>query len=205
MRQQFEEEKLSIIANYERQLLDLQANSSTPQQSCSITHSGPFSDWNIEMSKVKSGLKNNNLSVDILCGLDNSIQKMEAWWRRDQKALQDQVEKYKQLKRRVRDYQKYVNDKLSKYKTEREQSEEYCRHVIAELLGKVTHELQQLERDRREAEQAAVSGSQNVGRNNGVRFTNEPFGSTFAQSVDELQQQVNRYVQGLANFTASTK
>lgn len=152
-------------------------------------------------------LKGYDVPGDTFVSLDCAIQKMEAWWRRDKKSLEEQTEKYKKLKRRVRDYQKYVNDKLAKYKCDRERSEDYCRRVISDLLAKVTHELQQLERDRNANDfptptMVHQTHSTSVVRgNDGLMLAPqlEP-ASTFAQSIDDLQQQVNRYVLGLTNF-----
>lgn len=206
MRQQCEEEKLSIIASYEKQLLELQSHSSTPQQA----QPAEIADWRLELSKVKMGLKNHQVSADVLFSFDQAIQKMEVSWRRDQNELKYQTEKYKQLKRRVRDYQKYVNEKLSKYKTDREQSEVYCRRVISELLSKVTQELQRLEADRNHANlqvphtahQSTTAMSVNGPTSNGLQ---PGPGTTFAQSIDDLQEQVNRYVLGLTQFTNGMK
>jgi len=153
-------------------------------------------------------MKGQSVPADLFLSLDCTIQKMEARWRRDQKSLEEQTEKYKKLKRRVRDYQKYVNDKLAKYKSDRERSEDYCRRVISDLLGKVTHELQQLERDRRNGNDFPTTMVHQTHPNPVVRGNDalvlapqlEP-ASTFAQSIDDLQQQVNRYVLGLTNFS----
>ena len=106
-------------------------------------------DWKLDLSKIKMCLKNNHqTSADLIPNLDSAIHKMETLWLHDQKIIQDQADKYKHLKRRVRDYQKYVNDKMSKHKAERQRSEDYCRLVISDLLGRVNSELQLLDQER---------------------------------------------------------
>ena len=212
MRQQCEEEKLSIIASYEKQVLELQSTSSTPLQS---TQAASTVDWRPELMKLKVALKNHQVPADVLFCLDNAIQTIEVTWLRNQNALQEQSEKYRQLKRRVRDYQKYVNEKLSKCKSDREQSEMYCRRVISELLSKVTQELQRIEKDRHNEAvanaahppAAPVSVGNRTPANIGFNQqhpSSEPE-PTFAQSIDDLQEQVNRYVLGLTNFTNGMK
>lgn len=146
---------------------------------------------------------------------------METLWHHDQKVIQDQAEKYKHLKRRVRDYQKYVNDKLAKHKAERQRSEEYCRVVISDLLGRVTQELQLLEQDRCNVNQVtnvataktpsvvkAPSASKPPAASTPVQISGgliPPSRSTFAQGIDDLQQQVNSYIRGLTNFNHANK
>ena len=129
--------------------------------------------------------------------------------------IQEQADKYKHLKRRVRDYQKYVNEKLAKHKAERQRSEDYCRVVISDLLGRVTQELQLLEQDRCHVNQAAnIARAPPVVRASSSApkppAASTPVlvpssRSTFAQGIDELQQQVNLYVRGLTNFNHTNK
>jgi hypothetical protein len=139
---------------------------------------------------------------DALINLDKVIQKIESSCRRDQTTIRDQTDKYKQLKKRVRDYQKYVHEKMAKYKSERQQSEEYCRSVISELLSKVSQELQKVEHDRRNANATSGPPTLSTPTNLANGLHSEPK-STFAQSIDELTGAVNRYVSGLTNFTGT--
>lgn len=190
--------------------MELQSNSSTPQTSqIGSSARSAQADWRLDLSKIKMCLKSNQLaSADLLPSLDNAILKIETLLFHDQKVIQEQSDKYKQLKRRVRDYQKYVNDKLAKNKAERQRSEDYCRMVISDLLARVTHELELLEENRvnfnqpsnnvdRPANKVRPSSSTPV---NPVGIHPPPGGSTFAQGIDDLQQQVNMYIRGLTNF-----
>lgn len=178
-------------------------------------------DWKLHLSKIKICLKSNQLvPTDLLPNLDSAIQKMETTRLHDQKIIQEQAEKYKHLKRRVRDYQKYVNDKLAKHKAERQRSEDYFRVVISDLLNRVNSELQLLEQDRANVNRAPTV----VPRVPAVKATaaskaptaSTPLSSqtgglhslpasTFAQGIDDLQQQVNLYVRGLTNFSNANK
>lgn len=145
----------------------------------------------MELKKIQQ------VPADVLVTLDKTAQKMETSCRRDQIMIREQTDKYKQLKRRVRDYQKYASEKLEKYKTERQQSEDYCRHVISELLQKVTQELQKVEHDRQNVALSS-KGASSFPAANGNHSESK---STFARSIDDLQDQVNRYVIGLTNFS----
>lgn len=227
LRQQCEDEKLSIIADYERQILELQSNSSTPPNSqfASKAHSLQASaDWRLDVSKIKMCIKSNQFaSVDLLSCIDSAVVKIENLLLRDQKMIQEQSDKYKQLKRRARDYQKYASDKLAKNKAERQRSEEYCRLVISDLLGRVTHELQLLEQNRVNVNRAndVAAGSTGVTSGSTLKLPIQPVastplqgssvlnlprrGSTFAEGIDDLQQQVNMYVRGLTNFNNVNK
>ena len=127
-------------------------------------------------------------------GLESALQRAEASRIRDQNYTQQQVDKYKVLKRRVREYQKYVNEKMAKCRADRQSSEEYCRRVISELLGKVSVELRKLECERRCATAPVANGTAAVN-------CQPAAASTFIQGIDELQRQVNCYVQGLSNFS----
>ena len=210
LRQQCEEEKLSIISNYEKQIIDLQSynssRSQTPQLSTPLWNGQSAQgsdDWRLELSKLKMALRNiQQVPDDTLINLDKVIQKIETSSRRDHTTIREQSDKYKQLKRRVRDYQKYVHEKLAKYKAERQQSEEYCRQVISELLNKVSLELQKVEHDRRNANSAGPLPTQPTPTTLANGLHSEPK-STFAQSIDELTGAVNRYVSGLTNFTST--
>ncbi|KAI9557077.1 hypothetical protein GHT06_016875 [Daphnia sinensis] len=224
LRQQCEEEKLSIITSYEKQILELQSNSSTPltsQMTSSARSAQSALDWKLDLSKIKICLRSNQqVPTDILPNLDSAIQKMETSRLYDQKVIQEQAEKYKHLKRRVRDYQKYVNDKLAKHKAERQRSEDYFRTVISDLLNRVNSELELLERDRANVNRATnVAPKVPMVRATAASKTptaSTPLGSqagglhslptsTFAQGIDDLQQQVNLYVRGLTNFTSTNK
>ena len=182
-------------------------------------------DWKLDLSKIKMCLKNNQRSAtDLLPNLDSAIQKMETLWLHDQKIIQDQADKYKHLKRRVRDYQKYVNDKMAKHKAERQRSEDYCRLVISDLLGRVNSELQLLDQDRANvnrvatvaakappvartatASRAPIASTPVSTQGSGLHGLRPVPGSTFAQGIDDLQQQVNLYVRGLTNFNSANK
>ena len=183
-------------------------------------------DWKLDLSKIKMCLKNNHqTSADLIPNLDSAIHKMETLWLHDQKIIQDQADKYKHLKRRVRDYQKYVNDKMSKHKAERQRSEDYCRLVISDLLGRVNSELQLLDQERTNVNRIAtvatrappfartaaasktpIVASTPVSTHQGsdLHHHNVMPGSTFAQGIDDLQQQVNLYVRGLTHFNSAT-
>lgn len=210
MRQQCEDEKLAIIANYEKQILELQSNMSTPVPGQSFKHSSSSGnrDWKLDLLKIKMNLKNiSQVPTDLLNTLDASIERAEASHSRDQKTIQDLEEKYKHLKRRVRDYQKYVNEKMAKYKADRQQSEEYCRNVISELLKKVTQELGHLENDRHvvvnHSNRPMAAERLPALPTNSYPPTRQE--SCFTQSIEVLQEQVNQYVADLAAFTQNPK
>lgn len=183
-------------------------------------------DWKLDLSKIKMCLKNNQrASSDLIPNLDSAIQKMETLWLHDQKMIQEQADKYKHLKRRVRDYQKYVNDKMTKHKAERQRSEDYCRLVISDLLSRVNSELQLLDQERSNvnrvatvaaarappvartaaASKAPIASTPVSTQGSGLHGLQHVPGSTFAQGIDDLQQQVNLYVRGLTNFNSANK
>lgn len=224
LRQQCEDEKLSIIASYEKQIVEMQSNSSTPltlQMASSARSAQSALDWKLDLSKIKMCLKNyQKVPTDLLHNLDSAIQKMETSRLCDQKVIQEQAEKYKHLKRRVRDYQNYVNDKLAKHKAERQRSEDYFRTVISDLLNRVNSELQLLEQDRANVNRATNVAPKVPAARAAVAFktptASTPLASqsgglhslpasTFAQGIDDLQQQVNLYVRGLTNFGSTNK
>ena len=67
LRHQFEEEKLAIIGNYEKQITELQSVPSTPT---TLLSNGTLVDWRPEMLKLKTALKNvPGVSSNILRGL----------------------------------------------------------------------------------------------------------------------------------------
>ena len=196
LRQQCEEEKLSLINSYEARISNLQSTASTPVAMSTACPPGS-SEWKADVSNIRMWLKNAKVPLDVLVSLEGVVQKVDALLQRDQETVQHQVDKYRNLKRRVRDYQKYATDKLAKYKAEKQQSEDYCRQVITELLEKVSNELRhcQSESDRRNANvhtpARVVSGA--VG---------EAKPSNFVQSIDDLQREVNQYILGLTNFNS---
>lgn len=147
---------------------------------------------------------------EALTSLDNAVLKVEALWQHDQKVIQEQSEKYKHLKRRVRDYQKHINEKLAKQRTDRQRSEDYCRYVISDLLARVTEELQLLEQDR--CHNNHVDGVSNATQHAVDVSPMQPCDTfqsrasvSFAQGIEDLKQQVNRYVQGLTSMNKVNK
>lgn len=186
-------------------------------------------DWKSDVLRVKMSLKTSQFA-SLLPVLDGVVLKVEKLLLSDEKTMKDQTEKYKQLKRRVREYQKYVNDKLTKHKNDRQQSEDYCRLVISDLLGRVTQELQLLEQNRLAVDEHSDPSHAKVPCVSGLpsrssstskarvqtatstpnghlagNFVQPPFGLTFAEGIDNLQQQVNLYMRGLTNFNAVNK
>lgn len=205
MRQQCEDEKLAIIASYERQILELQSNISSPVPGQSFKRTNGNKDWKLDLLKVKMNLRNiPHVPPELVNILEASVEKAEASNLRDQKTIQDLEEKYKHLKRRVRDYQKYVNEKMAKYKADRQQSEEYCRNVISELLKKVTQELSLLENDRQNANSINRQSTERLPPTSAFAAPRQQ-DSCFTQSIEVLQKQVNQYVADLAAFTQNPK
>lgn len=193
LKQQFEEEKLLIINNYEKQIMELQSTPSTPTTSSNLIGS----DWRTEMSRVKLVLRNTKgISADMLLGLESALQKAEIAWQRDQNAVQFYNDKYKTLKRRVRDYKKSIANEIRKCKEERQRSEDYCLRFISEVLTKVTCSFQQLKCQAPPL--SATNHAATVGR---VNYIQPAEGSTYAQSMDEIRRQVNHLVEELTTFS----
>ena len=195
LKQQFEEEQLLIINNYEKQIMELQSTPSTPTASSNRMGC----DWRTEMSRVKVALRNNKaIPTDILFSLESALQKNETAWHRDQNAVHFYSDKYKTLKHRVRDYKKSIANEMKKCKEERQRSEDYCLRFISEVLSKVTSAFQLYQLKSETLPSTAANRAAAVDRINSVAPAE---GSTYAQSMDEIRRQVNRLVEELTTFS----
>ena len=196
LKQQFEEEKLLIINNYEKQIMELQSTPSTPIASSNLIGC----DWKIEISRLKMTLRSTKgIPADILLGVESALQKAEIAWQQDQNAIQFHSEKYKTLKRRVRDYKKSIASEMKKCKEERQRSEDYCLRFISEVLSKVTSsfQLHQMRYDTLPLPTTSTNKPAAVSR---VHTARSAEGTTYAQSMDEIRSQVNRLVEELTAF-----
>lgn len=193
LRLQFEQEKLLIITNYEQQLeqqrLELGgqilAAVTSPEQRSSTP-----ADWRSEMRALRSLLVKAAASPHILAGVDRAVRAMHDSGERDGDQLRLQLNKYKTLKKRVREYQRHVADKLERCRSDSRRSEEYCRQVVEQLLQRVTRELALLQQHKLAVPPPHESSA-----------PPQPESSDFLQTIEGLQLQVSRYIAGLTGST----
>ncbi len=185
LRLQCDEEKLHIIRSYEKQICELQTTASV-STSAQPQPTDAHSDWRSDVAGIRMALRNSTTTSEpLLRLLDTAVKKIEVSLEHAATLGQRHADKYRQLKRRVREYQKYAMDKLAKEKEERLRSEQHCRCVIMDLLERVSRELRQCQNEQPNSDRTptVAIGSSNL-----------------AQTIDELQSQVNLYLLGVAGF-----